>query len=162
MIMRNDILRKSVVFGIIMLFVLLGCVPNIGGKVDKNINTEKEVIVKQNIYNEQKLPLGLFELWYLHAKINITIYTKCLFTYQPKGNDFFNILIITALSTKQSPVCTIKAEPTLDSPFEITYLTGFSCNIIILVNPKTNLTTPIDPDGGYIEGNAILLHLPLK
>jgi hypothetical protein len=141
-----------------MLFVLLGSLPSIVGKADKNINADSTFVLSED---NQKLPLGIFQRWFLHAKINITIYTKCLFWYMPKGNDFYDVLIITKILDEQTPVATIKAEPTLDSPFEIIYTNGFSCNIIILVNPKTNLTTPIDPDGGYIEGNAILLHIPM-
>jgi hypothetical protein len=160
--MQNIIWTKGIVLGIIMLFILLSSTPGIVGKENKNINLTKEIIEKQNICDKQKQPLGILQRWFLYAKINITIYTKCHFIYEPREDYFFNMAIITKISMGQTPVATIKAEPKLLPPFEINYYTGFSCNIIKLINPKTNLTTPVDPDGGYIEGDAILLHIPRK
>jgi len=150
-----------------MLFVALCIAPNIGSKTDKNSNIEKMFIlsrgeiVKQNIYNDQKQPLGILTRWIIHAKINISIYYNCTFSYTPMGNDFFNVLIITERKGSQDmSVCKIKCEPYFLPSFEKTYQNFFVGIIMYLKNPKTNLTTPTDANGGYIEGDAILLQIP--
>jgi hypothetical protein len=155
---RSGICKKGLVIGIIMLFILLGSVPNTGAKTNKNSNTNSTFILSENT---QKQPLGIIMRWYLYAKVNITVYCNCTFLYTPMGNDFYNVFITSEDMTHQNRlVCKINYEPYFLLSFKKTYHDFFACNIMYLKNPKTNLTTPNDPDGGYIEGDAILLHIP--
>ena len=159
--MDRKILKKGLVFGIMILFVLTGSVPSIIGKIDNDIKTDEEILkVKFNDNaEEQKLGIRKYIEYFLFANINITLYGNYKIGYEERGDDFFNVWILPKDSNEETPICKIYYESAflMPLPFERIYLDYFNCNIILLKNPKTNLTKPADIDGGYIEGNAIIL-----
>ena len=155
--MRNSIRKKGLVIAIIMLFILLGSLPSIGGKRDKNLNRNNTIILSKNIQNQ---PLGITTQRFLQTKINITIYGNYTVSYDEMGYDFYNVYLQIEdylEESRQSPVCRIYCEPNFRFRFEKTYFEFFNCNILYLENAKTNLTMPNDPDGGYMEGKALIL-----